>query len=122
MINENVLNEEIANVLLSFGFPTKVKGYRYLRESIKIAVGNVNGIYRITENIFEKVAATFGAVNAKSVERACSYAIDLACNSGKFDKINKFCGTNVFCGKYDKPSTSEFISLISDKFRMSLMR
>lgn len=109
---------EIADLLLSFGFPSKIKGYRYLRESVRIAVGNINGTDGISENIYGLVAEKFGAANVKSVERACSYAIEVACNSGKFEKINAFLGTNVYSGKYDKPSPSEFISLISDKLRM----
>ena len=117
-----ILDARTTNILMTLGIPTKIKGYRYLREGIKIAVNDINALDMISEKIYAKVAFLYGAPNAKSVERACSYAIELSCNSGKMEKINGILGVNVYKNSHDKPSVGEFTALISDKIRLELMR
>jgi two-component system response regulator (stage 0 sporulation protein A) len=51
------------------------------------------------------------------VERAIRHAIEVAWNRGKLDSLEDIFGYNVSCGR-GKPTNSEFIALIADKFRL----
>ncbi len=122
IILNSILDAKIANLFLKLGIPTKIKGYRYLRECIKIAVYDMNCMDKMSEQIYGVVADAFRISSAKNVERACSYAISLACDCGKMENINGlFDDVIVYRNRHDKPSVGEFIALIADKFRLELL-
>lgn len=114
----NALDTEITRIFLSVGMPSKIKGYRFLREAVKIAYFDVSSLECMGSGIYDKIAVRFDALNGKAVERTCSYAIELASNSGKMVNLNQLVGVKLYADRNEKPSAGEFIALIADLLRV----
>jgi two-component system response regulator (stage 0 sporulation protein A) len=111
--SDKMLDERLANIFITAGIPLHVKGYRFLREAVKLAIRNPNVINNITKQLYPAVAAMFDTSPSK-VERAIRHAIEVAWARGKIENINSVYGIKIF-GKGDKPTNGELIALISDK-------
>ncbi len=110
---KKTLSERITTMFLSIGIAPHIKGYRYLRHAIQLAVLDPNLIDRITKKLYPKIAAQYDTTPSK-VERAIRHAIEVAWSRGKVENINKFIGYDIYTSK-DKPTNGEFIALIVDK-------
>lgn len=108
------LDEKISNVFITIGVPPHVMGYQYLREAIKMTVAEQSLINNITKRLYPEIAVKFNTTASK-VERAIRHAIEVAWNRGRIDAINSVFGTKIYIGT-DRPTNSEFIALIADKF------
>lgn len=107
------IDEKISNIFISIGIPPHIKGYAYLRESIKMAIETPAIINNITKQLYPNVAEKFDT-SASKVERAIRHAIEVAWNRGRIDAINAIFGVRVYIGS-EKPTNSEFIALVADK-------
>lgn len=107
------IDEKISNIFISIGIPPHIKGYAYLRESIKMAIETPAIINNITKQLYPNVAEKF-YTSASKVERAIRHAIEVAWNRGRIDAINAIFGVRVYIGS-EKPTNSEFIALVADK-------
>lgn len=116
------VSNRITNMFLTLGMPTRIKGYRYLCEAVKIAVFDMKSLDRMTEDIYKKVALRFEEENEKNVCRACAYAVNIANDSGKMENLNKIIGVNVYQNKHERPSAGEFIAMIADRIRLDMIR
>ena len=109
-------DEEIANLFLTIGIPAHIKGYQYLREAVRMVIGDRSLLSRITKELYPGVARAFGT-SASKVERAMRHAIEVAWSRGRLDNVNALYGYRVFAPE-DKPTNGEFIALVADKLSL----
>lgn len=114
--NEPSLEIVITNIIHEIGVPAHIKGYQYLRDSISLAVQDMDILNSITKQLYPTIAAKHNTT-ASRVERAIRHAIEVAWNRGKMDTIDALFGYTIHAGK-GKPTNSEFIALIADKIRL----
>lgn len=107
------IDEKISNIFISIGIPPHIKGYAYLRESVKMAIETPSIINNVTKQLYPNVACKFNT-SASKVERAIRHAIEVAWNKGRIDSINAIFGVRVYIGS-ERPTNSEFIALVADK-------
>ena len=106
----------VTNMIHEIGVPAHIKGYQYLRDSITMAVEDMDILNSITKQLYPSIAKMHKTTPSR-VERAIRHAIEVAWSRGKMDTIDELFGYTVSAGK-GKPTNSEFIALISDKIRL----
>lgn len=106
----------VTDIIHEIGVPAHIKGYQYLRDSIMMAVSDMDILNSITKQLYPTIAVRH-QTTASRVERAIRHAIEVAWNRGKMDTINELFGYTIQAGK-GKPTNSEFIALIADKIRL----
>mgnify|MGYP001624322851 FL=1 len=115
-ITKNQLEIIVTNMIHEIGVPAHIKGYQYLRDSIMMAVYDMDILNSITKQLYPAIAEKFHTTSSR-VERAIRHAIEVAWGRGKMDTIDALFGYTVHAGK-GKPTNSEFIALIADKIRL----
>ena len=113
---ESALENDVTNLIREIGIPAHIKGYQYIREGIIMSVKDPEMLKYITKFLYPTIAQKYRTTTS-SVERAIRHAIEVAWNRGKLDSMEELFGYNVNSGK-GKPTNSEFIALLSDKFRL----
>lgn len=113
---ERNLETDVTNIIHEIGVPAHIKGYQYLRDSIIMAVGDMDMLNSITKILYPTIAKKHQTTPSR-VERAIRHAIEVAWSRGKMDTIDELFGYTVNNGK-GKPTNSEFIALIADKIRL----
>lgn len=106
----------VTDIIHEIGVPAHIKGYQYLRDSILMAVYDMDILYSITKQLYPAIALR-NHTTASRVERAIRHAIEVAWSRGKMDTIDALFGYTIHADK-GKPTNSEFIALISDKIRL----
>ncbi len=112
------LEMKVTQIFREIGVPAHIKGYQYLRESIIMAVSDVETINSITKVLYPAVAKSFQTTPSR-VERAIRHAIEVAWDRGDVEVINSFFGYTVSNTK-GKPTNGEFIALIADKLQLQM--
>lgn len=112
----NNLDVIITEELHRFGIPVYAKGYRYVREAIRLTVENPEMLNYITKVLYPAVAKTFQTTPV-NVERAIRNSIQIAWDRGGFEG-NKYCFGIAMQKKKVKPKNSEFIAIIADDIRL----
>jgi len=112
------IEEKIANIFITVGIPAHIKGYQFLREAIKLSMGNPEIINSITKKLYPSIAEKF-ETSASKVERAIRHAIEVAWNRGKIENINSVFGLTVYSNN-EKPTNGEFIALVADKMLLDV--
>lgn len=107
------LDEKISRIFIGMGIPPHIKGYAYLREGVKLAVGDPDLINSITKKLYPMIGEHY-KTTASKVERAIRHAIEVAWNKGRIDAINSLFGVRAY-SESEKPTNSEFIALIADR-------
>ena len=110
------LATELSGILQEAGILPHIKGYSYLREAITEVIDNVDLLSAVTKELYPNIANKFNTTSSR-VERAIRHSIEVSWNRGHLDNLNNISGYNVNFEK-GKPTNSEFIALISDKFRL----
>lgn len=113
---DSVLENDVTLMIRGIGIPAHIKGYQYIREGIMMAVKEPEILNFITKFLYPSIAKKYHTTTS-SVERAIRHAIEVAWNRGKLDKMEENFGFCINYGK-GKPTNSEFIALIADKFRL----
>ena len=113
---DSALENDVTKMIREIGIPAHIKGYQYIREGIMMSVKNPETLNYITKYLYPTIAKQYHTTTS-SVERAIRHAIEVAWNRGKFDAMEELFGYSVNSGK-GKPTNSEFIALIADKFRL----
>ncbi|MDU4726691.1 sporulation transcription factor Spo0A [Clostridium sp.] len=108
------LETEITSIIHEIGVPAHIKGYMYLREAITMVVNDMELLSAVTKELYPSIAKKYNTT-ASRVERAIRHAIEVAWGRGQVDAINKLFGYTVHNEK-GKPTNSEFIAIIADKF------
>lgn len=109
----STLDEKISNIFITIGIPPHIKGFSYLREGIKLAVGDPTIINKVTKELYPQIAQKY-ATSSSKVERAIRHAIEVAWNRGRAEAISSIFGARVYIGN-ERPTNSEFIALVADK-------
>ena len=110
------LESRVTEIIHEIGVPAHIKGYRYLREGILIAVEDREVINAVTKVLYPEVAKRF-ATTASRVERAIRHAIEVAWDRGDLETLQKYFGYTVSNAK-GKPTNSEFIAMIADRLQL----
>ena len=112
------LEMRVTEIIHQIGVPAHIKGYQYLRDSILMAIEDEEIINAVTKRLYPTVAKKHGTTSSR-VERAIRHAIEVAWDRGDVDVLNSYFGYTIHNGR-GKPTNSEFIAMISDKFRLQL--
>lgn len=106
----------VTNMIHDIGIPAHIKGYHYLRDSILMAIEDMDVLNAITKILYPTVAKRYQTTSSR-VERAIRHAIEVAWSRGKLDLLDHLFGYTVSNGK-GKPTNSEFIALVADTIRL----
>ena len=112
------LEIRVTEIIHQIGVPAHIKGYQYLRDAILMAIEDEEIINAVTKRLYPAVAKKHGTTSSR-VERAIRHAIEVAWDRGDVDFLNSYFGYTIHTGR-GKPTNSEFIAMISDKFRLQL--
>ena len=110
------LESQVTAIIHDVGVPAHIKGYQYLRESIIIAVNDMDVINAVTKVLYPEVAKRFNTTPSR-VERAIRHAIEVAWDRGDLETLQKYFGYTVSNAK-GKPTNSEFIAMIADRLQL----
>ncbi len=114
--NSFEMEVKISDILHQIGIPAHIKGYRYIRMAVMMAIQNPSAIHAITKTLYPDVARQFETTPSR-VERAIRHAIEVAWNRGDIDTLNSYFSYTIHNSR-GKPTNSEFIALISDTLRI----
>ena len=115
---EQSLEMQVTEIIHQIGVPAHIKGYQYLRDSILMAIEDGGIINAVTKRLYPAVAKKHDTTSSR-VERAIRHAIEVAWDRGDVDVLNSYFGYTIHNSR-GKPTNSEFIALISDKFRLQM--
>lgn len=110
------LEEKVTALILKLGVPANINGYKYLRTAIMMVAMDPDNIMSITKRLYPSIASKYKTTCSR-VERGMRHAIEVACQRGDIDFIQKVFGYSISNYK-GKPTNSEFIALIADKIRL----
>jgi len=113
------LEVEVTRMIHQMGVPAHVKGYQYLRDAIVSVVLDVSLLGAVTKELYPMIAVKYQTTPSR-VERAIRHAIELAWDRGNVDFMNRFFGYTINVDR-GKPTNSEFVAMVADKLRMSMM-
>jgi len=114
--NEHNLFSEVTTVMHQIGIPAHVKGYQYIREAILMVVADVSLLGAVTKELYPDIAKKYDTASSR-VERGIRHAIELAWERGHSDTLKQIFGYSLNIDR-QKPTNSEFIALLADKFRV----
>ena len=103
---------EITEILHRLGIPAHMKGYRYLKEAIRLVIESESILESVTGRLYPSIAAAFHTTSGR-VERAIRRAIESAWDRGDCRVQEAVFGYTVHKEK-GRPTNSEFIALIAD--------
>ena len=112
------LETRVTNMIHEIGIPAHIKGYHYLRDSIMMAIEDMDVLNAITKVLYPTVAKKHQTTSSR-VERAIRHAIEVAWGRGQADTVENIFGYTVSANR-GKPTNSEFIAMIADKLRLEL--
>ena len=112
------LESMVTEVIHEIGVPAHIKGYKYIREAIILAVKDMDIINAVTKCLYPMVARRYGTTSSR-VERAIRHAIEVAWDRGDIEVLQKYFGYTVSNVK-GKPTNSEFIALIADRLKLKI--
>ncbi len=115
---DSSLEIRVTDIIHQIGVPAHIKGYQYLRDAILMAIEDDGIINAVTKRLYPAVAKKHATTSSR-VERAIRHAIEVAWDRGDVDVLNSYFGYTIHNGR-GKPTNSEFIAMISDKFRLQL--
>ncbi len=112
------LEMQVTEIIHQIGVPAHIKGYQYLRDAILMAIEDDGIINAVTKRLYPAVAKNYGTTSSR-VERAIRHAIEVAWDRGDVDVLNSYFGYTIHNSR-GKPTNSEFIAMIADRFRLRL--
>ena len=110
------LEKDVTNVLLEIGIPAHIKGYQYIRQGIIMSFHDRSMLQYITKYLYPAIAKK-NKTTSSSVERTIRHAIEVAWRRGNMEVLEEILGHTVCAGK-GKPTNSEFLALLTDRFRL----
>lgn len=117
-ISDTDLELMVTEIIHQIGVPAHIKGYSYLRESIILAIKDVEIINSVTKTLYPTVAKHHSTTSSR-VERAIRHAIEVAWDRGDVNVLNSYFGYTIHNSR-GKPTNSEFIAMIADNLRLKL--
>lgn len=117
-IKSEDVKTKITKMLQDVGIPAHIKGYKYLRVGINMALDNADVLDGITKNLYPMLAREF-ATSPQSVERTIRHAIEVAWDRGNVQTLEEYFGWTINRNK-GKPTNSEFIAMLVDKMQIKM--
>ena len=119
--NRSTLREDdieivISDIMRQIGVPAHIKGYHYLRTSIKLCIEQPEMLGSVTKLLYPTVAKMYSTTSSR-VERAIRHAIEVAWDRGDVDVLSSFFGYTIDSQR-GKPTNSEFIAMIADNLKL----
>lgn len=112
------IDRVITEILKEIGMPTNLKGYRYMREAIKMAVQDPSILeIGMTKSVYPSVGQRFNTTGSRT-ERAIRHAVEVTIDRKNIDVIQKYFGGSISANK-GKPTNGEFISAIADYIKLN---
>ena len=108
----------ISDIMRQIGVPAHIKGYHYLRTSIKLSINDDEMLSSVTKLLYPTVAKMYNTTSSR-VERAIRHAIEVAWDRGDVDVLSSYFGYTIQSQR-GKPTNSEFIAMITDKIKLSM--
>jgi len=115
----STLEGKITEMLLEIGVPANLRGYRYIREAVTMCIDDMEILNHVTKRLYPSVAKLCDTVPTR-VERAIRHSIEKAWNNDNAEALENIFGNTINTRK-GKPTSSEFIALLSDKIRLELL-
>ena len=115
-VYEHNLEMTISDIMREIGVPAHIKGYHYLRQAIILTINDPDLMNAVTKVLYPTVAKQNKTTSSR-VERAIRHAIEIGCMRGNLSLMDDLFGFSISCEK-DKPTNSEFISTIADRFKL----
>ncbi len=116
--DDSSLEVRVTEIIHQIGVPAHIKGYQYLRDAILMAIADGEIINAVTKRLYPAVAKKHSTTSSR-VERAIRHAIEVAWDRGDVDVLNSYFGYTIHNSR-GKPTNSEFIAMIADRFRLQL--
>lgn len=108
----------ISETMREIGVPAHIRGYKYIRTAIILALENDEILNSITKELYPTVARTYQTTPSR-VERAIRHAIEVAWTRGDIEVLTSLFGYTIKTSK-GKPTNGEFISMLADRLRLNL--
>jgi len=105
---------EVTSIMHQIGIPAHVKGYQYIRDAILMVIEDVSLLGAVTKELYPSIAKKHDTAPSR-VERGIRHAIELAWERGHTETMKKIFGYSMNIER-QKPTNSEFIALLADKF------
>ncbi len=112
------IEARVTQILHEIGVPAHIRGYHYMRESIILAIDDIDMLNYITKELYPCIAKKYNTTPSR-VERAIRHAIEVAWSRGVVDSKNNLFGYTINANR-GKPTNSEFIALIADRLRLEI--
>lgn len=106
------IDATVADILREIGIPARVLGYQYVREAIKLTVGDMSLTHSMAKTLYPATAEKFNTTTCR-VERAIRHAIEAAWDRGDVDTLQRYFGYTVSATK-GRPTNGEFIAMVAD--------
>ena len=106
------LDETLSSIFDMIGIPAHIKGYRYLRETVKIVLNSPYVINKVTKVLYPGVAELF-QTSPNRVERGIRHSIEVAWENKQVENIKDKQGNSIF-NIDKKPTNKEFIALLAN--------
>lgn len=116
-VDDVYLETEITNVMRRIGIPAHIKGYQYVRTGIIMAIHDTAILEYVTKLLYPAIAEEYNT-SPGSVERAIRHAIGIAWTRGDRKILHDIFGCTIATSK-GKPTNSEFIAQIADRYRLN---
>lgn len=108
------LEAEISVLLSRMGMSASIKGYRFIREAVMMAVEESDVLMGITKGLYPDIARAY-KTTASKVERAIRHAIESAWKKNGPQVYFETAGYL----PAEKPTNGQFIAALSEYFRMN---
>ena len=106
--------------LMEMGMPANLRGFFYLRTAVALVLSDPTYMKSITGRLYNDTVKLEGTTGSR-VERAIRHAIDITFEKGNSDVLYIMFRNSVNPDT-GRPSNGSFISALSEKIRIDLMK
>lgn len=117
-LSENEIMRAIVGELMDAGIPANLRGYEYLKTSLRIVLEKPDKVFAAMKELYPAVAELYG-VSPWNVERGIRVAIEACFTHGDLDWINERFKRQVDSRK-GKLTNTAFIAGLADQIRLQL--
>lgn len=107
MSSEDV-SDLITNILMEIGIPMHIKGHRYIRDALRLTVGDDTCLEGVTKILYPSVAK-LNESTVPRVERAIRHAIEYAWDNTDHEVLDTYFRNSISCIK-GKPTNAQFLA------------
>ena len=116
VMDTNSVELKVSDLLHNLGIPSHVRGYKYIREGIMLLYESDNLVNLVTKDIYPEIAEKYETTSSR-VERAIRHAIEISWLRGDLKLMDELFGNSIDVDR-SKPTNSEFLTTIADRFRL----